>query len=241
MILGLIWLLELIRSRRYHQAMLLLFWAHGAFTSARHITIYALVAAPLIAEQVSRWWDRWTEGRDKRSVLGTLRSLADDMRPAALRTSIWAPVFLLLLACGVWKTNWPQDFPAERFPTQLIARNKSLLSGPGTEDARFLTQDIWGGYLDYRFYPQRRVFIDGRSDYYGLKILKDYIAVRAAAENWKQLATQYGWRFALVPPDWALTRELKQSPDWILRDQDKVALLFERRSSEVVHAPHSVQ
>jgi hypothetical protein len=211
--------------------LLVVFWAHGALTSARHITIYAVVVAPAVAEQLSLLWDRWTQFSTRHSVKGVLRDLMNDMAPAARSTSIWVPTFLLLLACGVGSVKWPADFPS-KFPTELMARNASLLNGPGHENARMLSPDAWGGYLDYKFYPNRSVFIDGRSDYYGLSILKEYISVRAAGDNWQELAAHYGWQFALIPPDWALSRALKQSPDWILRDQDKVALLFERRPKD---------
>jgi hypothetical protein len=228
LILGLVCTFELVRTRRYHEALLVVFWAHGALTSARHITIYAVVAAPLVASQLSLLWDGWTQTSAKRSVMGTLRDLVEDMRPAARWTSIWVPVFLVLLASGAWGVKWPADFPSN-FPTELMARNSGLLNGPGHENSRILSPDAWGGYLDYKFYPNRRVFIDGRSDYYGFSILKDYISVRSADDNWQEVDAKYGWQFALIPPEWPLSRVLKQSPDWILRDQDKVALLFERR------------
>jgi hypothetical protein len=32
----------------------------------------------------------------------------------------------------------------------------------------------WGGYLIYRWYPSRRVFIDGRVDMYGPEVTQDY-------------------------------------------------------------------
>jgi hypothetical protein len=127
-----------------------------------------------------------------------------------------------------FSVKWPVDFPP-KFPTALMAKNAALLTGPGRENARMLSPDAWGGYLDYKFYPNRRIYIDGRSDYYGLSILKEYVSIRAAGDNWQELAARYGWQFALIPPDWPLARALKQSPDWVLRDQDKVALLFERR------------
>ena len=233
LILGLICTMELLRKRRYHEALLVLFWAHAALTSARHITIYAVVALPAIADQLSLLWSRWTQNSARRSARGTLRDLVEDMIPAARWTSIWVPAFLVILACGAWGVNWPVDFPS-KFPTELIARNMGLLHGAGRENARILSPDAWGGYLDYKFYPNRRVFIDGRSDYYGLTILKEYLSVRSAGDNWQEVDARYGWQFALIPPDWPLSRALKQSPDWILRDQDKVALLFERRPTDAL-------
>ena len=87
-------------------------------------------------------------------------------------------------AFGAWGVKWPVDFPA-KFPTELIARNTGVLNGAGRGSARILSPDAWGGYLDYKFYPNRRVFIDGRSDYYGLSILKEYISVRSGGDNWQ--------------------------------------------------------
>lgn len=228
LILGLVCTFELLRTRRYHLALMLVFWAHSALTSARHITIYAVVALPIVADQLTHLWNLWTQSTARSSVKGVLRDLVNDMTPSARRTSVWVPAFLVLLAWGNWGVKWPSDFPS-KFPTEIMARNAALLTGPGREHVRMLSPDAWGGYLDYKFYPNKRVFIDGRSDYYGLRILKEYISVRSAGEHWKEVDARYGWQFALIPPDWALARELKQSPDWILRDQDKVALLFERR------------
>jgi hypothetical protein len=239
LILGLICTLELLRNRRYHEALLVVFWAHGALTSARHITIYAIVALPVVADQLSLLWSRWTQSSVRHSVKGVLRDLVNDMGPAARWTSIWVPAFLVLLACGAWGVKWPADFPP-KFPTELIARNAGLLNGAG-QNARILSPDAWGGYLDYKFYPSRRVFIDGRSDYYGLSILKEYISVRSAGDKWPEVDARYGWQFALIPPDWPLSRVLKQSPDWILRDQDKVALLFERRPKDTHAGARSAQ
>jgi hypothetical protein len=225
---GLICTLQALRARRFHEAFLVVFWAHAALTSARHLTLYAMVATPLIADELTRLWNHWTANREKGSVVGAVADLVRDTTPSVGRTSIWAPVFLALLAFDVWSVKWPVDFPA-KFPTNLIARNSSLLNRTGLEQSSILSPDDWGGYLDYKFYPARRTFVDGRSDYYGPAILKDYLSARSAAENWPQLAARYGWEFALIPPEWPLSRALKQRSDWILRDQDKVALLFERR------------
>ena len=102
-------------------------------------------------------------------------------------------------------------------------------TGAGHEGARILSPDSWGGYLNYKFYPNKHTFIDGRSDYFGIKILNEYRAAYAGGEKWPELDARYHWQFALIPADWPLVLVLKRSPNWILRDQDKVALLFERR------------
>ena len=42
---------------------------------------------------------------------------------------------------------------------------------------------------------------------------------------------RYDFRFALIPPDWALARELGRRTDWKLVDKDQTAVLFTRTTS----------
>jgi hypothetical protein len=129
--------------------------------------------------------------------------------------------------------RWPSDFPSVTFPTALVSRNASLLAGTNHQGSRILNPDFWGGYLTFKLYPCSCVFIDGRSDYFGPKILGDYASLRSAADNWQELADRYRFRFALVPPNWPLAGALRHSREWQLRDEDRQALLFERMGYEV--------
>ena len=227
--LGLAVILHLIRSGRYRDALLIAFWAHAALTSIRHVTIYAIAVAPPVAEQIGSAWDRWTAASARASAKGILRDLLREFQGHATRTSIWVPVFLCVLAFSGWGGQWPTDFPKEKFPLDLFARNERLIAGPGHENARILNADHWGGYLIYKFGPSRHLFIDGRSDYYGPQVVKDYVALRSAASNWQELVNRYKFDFALIPHDWPLAGALKRSGDWALRDQDNQGFLFERR------------
>jgi hypothetical protein len=132
------------------------------------------------------------------------------------------------LALGSLRSRWPSDFPSVAFPTALVGRNASLLAGTNHEGSRILNPDFWGGYLTFKLYPCRCVFIDGRSDYFGPKVLGDYASLRSAADHWQELADRYRFSFALVPRNWPLASALKHSTEWQLRDEDKQAILFER-------------
>ena len=41
--------------------------------------------------------------------------------------------------------------------------------------ARILAPDTFGGYLIYRFNGERKVFFDGRSDFYGTDFIERYL------------------------------------------------------------------
>ena len=164
--LGLCSIPSLIRGKQISHAVLIVLWAHEALASVRHVPIYAFIAGPAIATELTTLWNRWTVGRAPQSPLGALRDLVSELDIHAKRSSIWVPVFLVLLYVLTPARNWPSDFPAPRFPVQLVSQNAARWPA-GEAPRRMLSSDAWGGYLIYRFYPEQKVFIDGRSDFYG--------------------------------------------------------------------------
>jgi hypothetical protein len=231
MFLGLIFVVKLIYARQYPDVLLILSWAHAALLSVRHVTIYAIVSGPPVAQQLESLWDRWTVLEPRGSLLGAARDLVRDLKPRAMQTSVWGAVFVGILAFTDFGGKWPSDFPGVRFPADLVTRNASLLSGrPGI---RILSPDFWGGYLTYRLYPCQCVFIDGRSDYFGSKTLGEYATLRSAGENWQGLMDGYRFQFVLIPREWPLTSALRKHPDWVLRDQERDDMLFERRQAAI--------
>jgi hypothetical protein len=101
----------------------------------------------------------------------------------------------------------------------------SILPAP-----RIFTSDQWGDYLTYRFYPRIRVFADGRSDFFGPVLGKEYVHVAGGHYDWEDLLNKYLIDMALVPVEWPLAELLKRSPQWRLVKDDKLAILFERRA-----------
>jgi hypothetical protein len=97
------------------------------------------------------------------------------------------------------------------------------------------TEDLWGGYLIYREYPRGRVFIDGRSDFYGAEFAGKYIKAMGAQAGWERYLSRYGVETVLLPPDAPLAGALKQSSAWHLIYDDGVALIF--RSARAAPLP----
>jgi hypothetical protein len=105
-----------------------------------------------------------------------------------------------------------------------------VLAGSPGRPARILTSDQWGDYLIYRQYPDQRVFIDGRSDFYGPEVGRKYLDLLNAAPNWEDIVEQYHFDLALLPLDWPLGRVMMRHPGWQVRYQDRQAILLERHS-----------
>jgi hypothetical protein len=94
--------------------------------------------------------------------------------------------------------------------------------------SRVLTTDQWGDYLIYTN-PRHKVFVDGRSDFYGPEIGNDYIRLINGHWEWRRLLDKYRFEAALLPAESAIAQLLKQSAEWrIVADNGKQVLLVLR-------------
>lgn len=223
---GLALLPVLARRHQFAEMLLVLFWAHSALLSVRHVPLYAIVAAPMCAVEASRLWAASSERFSRHSVGGTLRDCLRDFSVVRQHTSVWVVITVLLL--GGFRCDWPQDFPSINFPVAAFNRNAGVLAGSPDSPARILTSDQWGDYLIYKKYPHQQVFIDGRSDFYGPEIGRKYLDLMNAAPDWEGIVEQYRFNLALLPLDWPLGQVLMGRPDWRVRYQDRLAILLER-------------
>src|SRR5258706_795536 len=89
-------------------------------------------------------------------------------------------------------------------------------------------KDQWGGYLIYRFDGRLKVFLDGRSDFYGRDMLETYATVMDVKPGWDDVLRKYSVRSVLVPPDHALASVLLLRPGWKRVYGDSVTTIFER-------------
>ena len=82
-----------------------------------------------------------------------------------------------------------------------------------------------GGYLIYRSAGARKVFFDGRSDFYGADFLQRYGRVVQVRPGWQQYFNSFRFSHALLPPDAPLRAALEQA-GWRVVYTDKVAVLL---------------
>jgi hypothetical protein len=88
--------------------------------------------------------------------------------------------------------------------------------------------DQFGGYLIYRFSGRLKVFIDGRSDFYGQDLLEQYAQVMDAKPGWDRVLAEYNVRFVLVRSDQVLSSVLSVVPGWKRVYADSLVNVFEK-------------
>lgn len=221
-----------VRLRRGRLVWPLLYavWAHLALYSARNVEIFVLLATAPAAELVS-------EGLRKAPALrlaGWLRiglhGLADFTREwnafdGGPRWHAASAAALAVLAALLYAPQPPPACRATYDPKAFPVAAAGKLEQAGLYGGVF-TEDLWGGYLIYREYPRGRVFIDGRSDFYGAEFAGNYIKAMGAQAGWERYLGRYGVATVLLPPDAPLAGALKQSSAWHLVYDDDVALIF---------------
>jgi hypothetical protein len=112
-------------------------------------------------------------------------------------------------------------FDAKRFPVSAADYLESYhVPGP------IFAPDYWGGYFIYRLYPQVKVAIDDRHDFYGDEFLKSYLKTVHVEPGWEDFINQHEIHAIVVPKDSALANILLESPHWQPIYGDDVAVVF---------------
>jgi hypothetical protein len=219
-----------LRQGRLVWPLLFLVWAHLALYSARNVEIFVLLAAVPAAEIVSAGLRRVPAMPLAGWLRRGLRGLADFTREwnafdGGPRWHAVSAAAMLALAALVYAPRPPPAFRAAYDPKTFPVAAAGQLEKDGLYGGVF-TEDLWGGYLIYREYPRGRVFIDGRSDFYGADFARKYMQAMGAQAGWERYLSRYGVRTVLLPPDAPLAGALRQSGAWHLVYDDGVALIF---------------
>jgi hypothetical protein len=89
----------------------------------------------------------------------------------------------------------------------------------------------WGGYL-IRYLPGRRVFVDGRNDFYGEGLLREFSEVFYLEPGWEKVLDKYNVGWTILPRAHALNMLLALRTDWRLAYTDDVATIYVRDFSK---------
>jgi hypothetical protein len=223
MLIGLIAAGSLFKRRRIAEGLWIVYFAHMSLSSVRHVPIFVTVCAPVIASEISDWWRAWTSGARKSSLIGIVNQMSGDLAPSFQRVSAWPLLLISALAVMGAPIKWPKDFPAVMFPVKMIHEHQAQVL-----NTRVLTSDQWGDYLIY-LNPKQKVYVDGRSDFYGPEVGNEYLRLIGGQWDWDQIMKKNGFTSVLLPIEVPLCQLLKRDPEWrVEEDSGKTILLVHR-------------
>lgn len=209
------------KRARPAELLLLCVSCYAALRAWRNIPLFALVAVPLLAEHVwhlltsrARW--SWLSAPEKREVGG--------------KAWVGLTLNVLLLICvpvGLCAANVAKvvagqaTVEAEKYPSAAV---EFLRAHP--ESGAIYNDYGWGGYLIWKLYPQREVYIDGRADVYGDAFMEETLGASAGERDWREPLERYGVRTVFVKPNAPLASLLRQDTTWRSVYEDRQAVIF---------------
>ena len=232
------------RKLRAVDVILVLFAAYTALYAIRNVPVssmlIALAIAPALSEAIRSTAQRsdspgWAQRACAHvDAFSARMSNLEEMFRAHLIPALLILVSFALALNGGRLFSTPvmaAHFDQRQFPVAAA----EYVAAHNIHDHMFST-DRWSGYLIYRLYPDTRLFIDDRHDFYGEAFLKDYLKALGADLGWREVLDKNGVTSVLIPPNVPLANVLKETSDWKVAYDDGVAILFAR----VVPPPASV-
>jgi hypothetical protein len=217
--------------RRFAQVIMLAAWAHLSLVAQRNIPILAIVAAPLASQSL----DEVLATVSSSGIAGRLRryvcrfiDLGSEIAENERAWRIYALSVLISVGVGftithgVSASKLDAHFDQDRFPVKVLP----VLPQDGS--GKIFTSDQWGDYLIYRMYPEVRVYMDGRSDFYGNEFVNEYSKIMSAFPGWEKTLMRYNVNRVLLPVNESLVSVLKVSSQWRVVYDDHKCILFER-------------
>lgn len=214
-LLLLLFLVYLLRMRIHPvRLLILLLFGFLALAAVRHISVFALLSTPLLAEELTLLPWAKVNSAHKRLALVLFFGL------------------LSLLWLGLYS---PQIYQATR-SLEALAKEGDYPYGAveylkKNPQERIFNEYGWGGYLIWQL-PQNKTFIDGRMPGWRTKdkdILEDYGNIIDLKKDGPRLLKTWQIKTVLVSPDYPLVQFLKISPEWEKRYEDETAVIYTRK------------
>ena len=196
--------------------------------SARNIPLYAVVVAPILVVE-SADFIRGNPTSIIAEKFNAFQSRLVDVEKY-LRGGFWSSlvilVILILLLNGFSLDfqNKGNQFLDDVFPVEAVdwIKEKNI-------DGNGFNYFPWGGYLLYRIWPDKLVFIDGQTDFYGEMLTRQYEQVITLSPGWEEVLREYQINWVLMPTQSKLVEHLQILEDWdtVYRDHVSTIMLLE--------------
>jgi hypothetical protein len=222
--------LIVIRARFSPTEILLVGWA-GCFALrwVRNVPLFAIVVIPILARHLSAWLGQAPESWLLR-YRKTCRDMSELDRRAGGRglTALAFAILVLVIAKPRIAGGEPVIATGpltNRFP---VAAANFLRQHPGAVSGEMFNDYGWGGYL-MLVIPDRKVFVDGRNDFYGADLIQDFVDVNKVHPDWDAVLRRYGVGWTILPRDHPLNILLALHTDWSAAYTDEVTAIYTRK------------
>ena len=213
------------RTIRLADALILLGVTAMSLIAVRFLVITGPIGCAIVAANLSPAVSDSAFGRSWSPMLNRLA------RPARGGLAVVNTVLVVVLLASGIGLAFARAMPASQreevareFPVSAVAWLKTHDAGQ-----RVFNKYEWGGYLGLQI-PTRPIFIDGRADVYGDRVVREYVSVIGLDGDPQAVFDRYRIDHVIYPPDTALGNWLDASSSWKRAYADSVAIVWTKRS-----------
>ncbi len=204
-------------------------WMALGLYGARNIPLFAITASPLLVQVLDDFLVK-TPGRFK--FMNKFLAFNERIRNVDKQLSgyVWPVLGLIVAIVGsmlgfrFYPEGKGYDIDPEKFP---VAAVDWLEENP--QEGDMFNLYTWGGYLEYRLWPEKKVFIDSKADFFGEDFIREYQQVMDVQDDWVDILDEYNVEWAILPPDALVVKALEIELDWQVVYEDDVAIILSRR------------
>jgi hypothetical protein len=200
------------------ELLLILMFLNMSLYSVRYIPLFSIIVAPMLLKQIGPLLE---ESNGKLGKFFKKRAENISEIDASARGYLW-PVFSVILVAVLAAGNIiSYKFDAKTKPEAAVEflKNEPI-------KGNMFANDEFGDYIIYAAWPQYKVFVDGRSDMYGVDIMKEYLKVVSIKPGWDEVLKKYDVKWIIFNANSALSLFLMERDDWELIYADQVANIF---------------
>lgn len=218
------------------QLLVLLFAAYSGLYATRNLPtsslLITLVIAPVITDTVAAAAKSEGISHWLRRIFAYFHGFSERVGQMEVRLHghLWLVIVFVLgfWACAhkgrIGSTQFLNAyFDSKRFPVEAA----EVIAKRDIREPIF-SLDYWGGYLIYRLYPQTKVSVDDRHDFYGDEFFKDYLQIVLVQPEWDDRLNKLQVDWVLAPTESSLANILRLTPGWESVHEDQTAVLFHR-------------
>jgi hypothetical protein len=204
-------------------AALITLVSYMALYSARHVSLFAIVAAPLLLRAGESIIDRFPVPfsqfyRNRNRNLTAIE--------ANLNGYVWPTIGTFIILGLVLTGTLKHQFNDKIFPVAAVEfLKKENITG------NMFNNDEFGDYMIFTAWPNYLVFMDGRSDMYGEKLGSAYLKLANVQPEWKDIISKFDISWIIFDTHSALTAVLRDQTDWQPIYSDQVATIFVKKDA----------